>query len=134
MDNRDIKKQTDSDKTTYGVLSEDSHGNVFTNLQTFGCDVGIKLVNSYNNEFQDTKIFSPEGIRLICNLSNDLQHLPIDEKLKDYIKNSVKDIAFSKDKPTALENYTKLMSSLSDHVTVLTPVLPLLLQLSTHFC
>ena len=135
MESGDKKKNNDVDKTTFGVrLSDNSYGNTFTNLYISGYDVGIMSSDSYDNKFENVQIISKEGMRLIKNLNETLQRLPIDEELKNYIIDSVAAIAHSKDKTTALESYTKLMSSLSDHVTVLTPVLPLMLQLSTHFC
>lgn len=133
MSNGNNNQSDKNTKRTSGIVMEGCNDIKFKNLQVSGYDVAIHLSDSFNNDFDDVKIISLEGINLIVEAQSKLQSLPLDDKIKTAISESLKDILHSQNKSGALDAYAKLMSSLSDHVTVLTPLLPLLLQIPSQF-
>ncbi|HEB4090221.1 TPA: hypothetical protein RZ058_001057 [Enterobacter cloacae] len=133
MDNDKTKNSENAAKITCGIRIDGGVGNTFENIRIGGFDVGIQGKGAINNSFRDIHMISARGLEIIASIQSEIKSLQINQNLKEEISNSLTDLINSKDKNSAMDKYTNLMSSLADHVTVLTPVLPLLLQLPTHF-
>ncbi|WP_410680680.1 hypothetical protein [Citrobacter braakii] len=130
MDNEKPKR---ANEPTCGIFIEDAHYNTFTDVTSSGFNTGIHVKNARGNTFSDIKVVSAEGMIIIENAMAAVKQLNADEKFKEDILQALRDALEAKDKTDAKDSYLKFMSSMSDHVTVLTPALPYLLQLLSKF-
>ncbi|EED0757216.1 hypothetical protein PN368_001530 [Escherichia coli] len=113
-----------------GIYIEKGFGNQLSNITSVGYDVGIRFDEAYNNKFSSVQVISLDALTVLEQTKIQLLNLNIDEKLKNEINNKLDEIKTAPSKESASNSYIKLMSSLSDHVTVLTPLWPHLCTLA----
>ncbi|RKT75635.1 hypothetical protein BJ925_3692 [Rahnella aquatilis] len=120
------------DESTRSVGIDIRHGedNFFSGITTTGYDIGMRFDSSVNNTFNDIKIISLDAFIIIEKTQWQLDSLIIDKKFRQQVQDQLNDIKTATSKESATTSYMKLMSSLSDHVTVLTPILPQLFLLA----
>jgi hypothetical protein len=120
------------DESTRSVGIDIGYGenNVFSGITTTGYDIGMRFGSSVNNTFNDIKIISLDALRIIEETQWQLDGLKIDKKFRQQVQDQLNDIKTATSKESATTSYMKLMSSLSDHVTVLTPILAQLFLLA----
>lgn len=104
--------------------------NTFSNVEISGYDLGMQFDEASGNKFSEIKIISPEALKIIETTKHKLSSLDIDKQLRTEIEAKLNQIEKSEAKDNAANSYLKLMSSLSDHVTVLTPIWPQLCLLA----
>jgi hypothetical protein len=115
---------------TVGIYIEHAENSVFDGVENFGFDTGMHLGTSVNNTFKDIRNFSREAFKIIEDTQAQLARLEIDKKFQQQVQDQLNDIKTATSKESATTSYMKLISCLSDHVTVLTPILPQLFLLA----
>lgn len=124
------KDKKDESNRTVGIDIGHGENNVFSVVTTVGCDTGIRIGSSVNNTFNDIKIISLDALKIIEETQKQLAGLEIDKKFQQQVQDQLNDIKTATSKESATTSYMKLISCLSDHVTVLTPILPQLFLLA----
>lgn len=105
-------------------------GGNFTNVVISGYQTGMRIQNVKNSTFSSVTIISLEALQEIENTKKELTKIKIDEQKHLDILLKLEEIKSSTSRDGAINSYMKLMSSLSDHVTVLSPLLPSLCLLA----
>ena len=124
------KDKKDESTRTVGIDIGHGENNVFSGITTVGYDTGMRFGSSVNNTFNDINIISLEALKIIEETQKQLAGLEIDKKLQQQVKDQLNDIKTARSKESATFSYMKQISCLSDHVTVLTPILPQLFLLA----
>ncbi|TBL90060.1 hypothetical protein [Hafnia alvei] len=117
---------------TCGISICRGDSNTFYGVEISGFERGIVIGEGNNNTFTDIQILSARALEITKAIEVEISQMALNEQLKKEVHVSLEAIKQSKDRDSALARYTNFMSSLSDHVTVLTPIMPLLLQLGAQ--
>lgn len=121
-------------KPTLLVVGDTSEYNYIENVRGYGDMDGVRIEgNARNNVIVDVSVTTTEALTAINEIKGETLKLQIDEKLKLEIIQRLEAIEISKNNEEKRYNYQSLMSSIADHVTVLTPIIPALLKLGLLF-
>lgn len=118
------KDTHDQAQTSIGISIGESYGNTFSNIDVIGYQKGINIDKAQNTTFNTVNIISLEALKIINETHIQLSKLEINQKLQEDIHIKLKQIETAPTKESATSTYIKLISSLADHVTVLTPLWP----------
>ncbi|GAL60421.1 hypothetical protein EV102420_38_00240 [Pseudescherichia vulneris NBRC 102420] len=118
------KDKNDKHESSTGISIGKSYGNTFSNVDVIGYGNGIIMDEAYNTTFNSINIIGLQALKVIKETQILLSKIKLDEKLQNDINIKLKEIETAPTKESATSTYMKLISSLSDHVTVLTPIWP----------
>ena len=121
-------------KPTLLVVGDTAEYNYIENVRGYGDMDGVRIEgNARNNTIVDVSVTTAEALTAIKEIKGETLKLQIDEKLKADIVQRLEAIESSKNNEEKRYNYQSLMSSIADHLTVLTPIIPALMKLGSLF-
>jgi L-fucose mutarotase/ribose pyranase (RbsD/FucU family) len=122
----------DKSINSFGIYIGHGEKNVFSEVEISGHNTGMYFDTSINNTFNKVKIISLDALKIIEETQAKLVEMEIDKGLHQQVQDQLDAIKNATDKESAKNSYMKMISCLSDHVTVLTPVLPQLFLLASN--
>ncbi|MGP3068500.1 hypothetical protein [Serratia nevei] len=121
-------------RPTLVTIGENAKRNIVQNVRGYGDFDAIKIEgNAEDNSIFDVSVTSVKALTAIEEIKRETRKLEVDEAIKEEIIQRLEELERSKNPQEKDSIYRKLMSSLADHTTVLTPILPALAKLASLF-
>ncbi|WP_336842306.1 hypothetical protein [Serratia nevei] len=121
-------------RPTLVTIGENAKRNIVQNVRGYGDFDAIKIEgNAEDNSIFDVSVTSVKALTAIEEIKREIRKLEVDEATKEEIIQRLEELERSKNPQEKDSIYRKLMSSLADHTTVLTPILPALAKLASLF-
>jgi parallel beta-helix repeat protein len=120
-----------SEIITTGITVVNCENPIIENNTSIGNTYGIVVKNSPSAIISSNVTISIEALHLLESIDRELLQLRghvTQDKLDEVIDN-IKTMKSSIDTPSFKDKYTQAVSSISDHVTILSALSPLLIQL-----
>ncbi|RDU16075.1 MULTISPECIES: hypothetical protein [Citrobacter freundii complex] len=118
------KDKKEHQQATTGIYIGSGVGNSFNDVSISGYQTGIHFNEASDNSFNSVQIISLDAIKSIQQTKIELSKMKIDKRLLDEITAHLTEVQMANSKENAINSYMKLISSLADHVTALTPIWP----------
>ena len=103
----------------------------FNNVQANGYENAFHFENSPGHTFNNVQAMSVEAFKIISSIRDETIKSRADDSTQREILAALQRLESEKDQPGRADAYKSLMSTASDHVTVLGPIFPYITQLGS---
>ncbi len=105
-----------------GIYIEGGNKNIARNNTIIGYNTGVQIKGGSYNTAESNLVISPEAAKIYADSENAILISEIPENKKEIIIQALREMRQSTGKPSFLQKYKDFIATISDHISIIGPV------------